>query len=415
MGATFGVHVNATEAYPEAKNFDEKLVDKTKPGWNWLGQSYYIDQRRDINSGDLAKRFQQLRDETDPNLSLLYIDVYYTHGWIADKTLRSVQKQGWNVATEWADKFERGSLWSHWANDLDYGGATNKGLNSKIIRFIRNGEKDVWNNDPVLGQAAIDEFEGWTGETDWNAFYDNIWQRNLPAKYLQQQQITRWDGNDVTLTGGVRGTVENGTRTFYDHGRKVLSGTDYLLPWDGGKKLYHYSKSGGTSSWAVPSNGTYTVYALTDNGRVKTGTVKPVDGKITLTAEAGQPYVLYPKHAPKAADPAGARAPRSTTRASTTGGSPPGPRPARSPATPTARAATAPSSPAAAPPRSPSASTASPPASATPPPRSSRSSPGRPGTRRSRSAGSPSPWTAPPSRTRSPLPTGTAPTSSAPR
>ncbi|MFF1913919.1 endo-alpha-N-acetylgalactosaminidase family protein [Streptomyces sp. NPDC058239] len=301
-GATFGVHINDTEAYPEANAFDEKLVDKTKPGWNWLGQSYYIDQRRDVNSGDLAKRIQQLRDETDRNLSLLYFDVYYTHGWIPDKTLQEVQEQGWNVATEWADKFERGSLWSHWANDLDYGGATNKGLNSKIIRFIRNGEKDVWNNDPVLGQTAIEEFEGWTNETDWNAFYDNIWQRNLPAKYLQQQKITRWDGNDVTLTGDVRGTVEDGKRTFYDHGRKVLSGTDYLLPWDGGKKLYHYSKSGGTSSWAVPSNGTYTVYELTDNGRVKTGTVKPSGGKITLTAKAGQPYVLYPDRAPKAAD-----------------------------------------------------------------------------------------------------------------
>ncbi|MCX5340608.1 endo-alpha-N-acetylgalactosaminidase family protein [Streptomyces atratus] len=302
-GATFGVHINDTEAYPEANAFDEKLVDKTKPGWNWLGQSYYIDQRRDVNSGDLAKRIQQLRDETDRNLSLLYFDVYYTHGWIPDKTLQEVQKQGWNVATEWADKFERGSLWSHWANDLDYGPATNKGLNSKIIRFIRNGEKDVWNNDPVLGQTAIQEFEGWTGETDWNAFSNNIWQRNLPAKYLQQQSITRWDGNDITFTGGIRGTVEDGKRTFYDHGRKVLSGTDYLLPWDGGKKLYHYSKSGGTSSWAVPPKGTYTVYKLTDNGRVKTGTVKPVDGKITLTAEAGQPYVLYPDRAPMAADP----------------------------------------------------------------------------------------------------------------
>ncbi|MFE7391040.1 endo-alpha-N-acetylgalactosaminidase family protein [Streptomyces sp. NPDC057582] len=301
-GAAFGVHVNATEAYAEANAFDEKLVDKTKPGWNWLGQSYYIDQRGDINSGNLARRFQQLRNETDPNLSMLYIDVYYSHGWVADKTLQSVQKQGWNVATEWADKFERGSLWSHWANDLDYGGATNKGLNSQIIRFIRNSEKDVWNNNPVLGQTAIDEFEGWTGETDWNAFYDNIWQRNLPAKYLQHQKITRWDGNDITFTGGVRGTVEDGKRTFYDHGRKVLSGTDYLLPWDGGKKLYHYSKSGGTSSWAVPSTGTYTVYKLTDNGRVKAGTVKPVDGKITLTAEAGQPYVLYPEQAPKAVD-----------------------------------------------------------------------------------------------------------------
>ncbi|MFE7038375.1 endo-alpha-N-acetylgalactosaminidase family protein [Streptomyces atratus] len=302
-GATFGVHVNATEAYPDAKAFDEKLVDKTRPGWNWLGQSYYIDQRRDINSGDLAKRFQQLRDETDRNLSFLYIDVYYTHGWIADKTLQTLQKQGWNVGSEWSDKFERGSLWSHWANDLDYGGATNKGLNSQIIRFIRNSEKDVWNNNPVLGQTAISEFEGWTNETDWNAFYDNIWQRNLPAKYLQQQKITRWDGNDITFTGDVRGTVEDGRRTFYDHGRKVLSGTDYLLPWDGGKKLYHYSKSGGTSSWAVPSTGTYTVYKLTDNGRVKAGTVKPVDGRITLTAKAGQPYVLYPDRAPEAADP----------------------------------------------------------------------------------------------------------------
>ncbi|MGW8950881.1 endo-alpha-N-acetylgalactosaminidase family protein [Streptomyces sp. NPDC055709] len=301
-GATFGVHVNATEAYPEAGNFSEALVDRTKPGWNWLNQSYYIDQRRDINSGDLARRFQQLRDETDPNLSLLYIDVYYSHGWIADKTMQAVQKQGWNVATEWADKFERASLWSHWANDLDYGGATNKGLNSQIIRFIRNGEKDIWNNHPVLGQTALEDFEGWTGETDWNAFHANIWQRNLPAKFLQQERITRWEGNDIAFTGGLRGTVEDGRRTFYDHGRKVLDGDRYLLPWDGGKKLYHYNKAGGSSSWAVPGTGGYTVYKLTDNGRVKTGTVRPADGKVTLTAEAGQPYVLYPDRAPAPRD-----------------------------------------------------------------------------------------------------------------
>ncbi|MCX4819594.1 endo-alpha-N-acetylgalactosaminidase family protein [Streptomyces sp. NBC_01142] len=302
-GAAFGVHVNATESYPEAKNFSESLVDKSKPGWNWLNQSYYIDQRRDINSGDLARRFQQLRDETDRNLSFLYIDVYYSHGWIADKTVQAVQKQGWNVGTEWADKFERASLWSHWANDLDYGGATNKGLNSRIIRFIRNGEKDIWNNHPVLGQTALQDFEGWTGETDWNAFYDNIWQRNLPAKYLQQQQITRWDGNEIRFTGDVRGTVENGRRTFYDHGRKVLEGDAYLLPWDGGKKLYHYNKAGGTSSWAATGGSRYTVYKLTDNGRVKTGTVRAVGGKVTLKAEAGQPYVLHPDRAPASRDP----------------------------------------------------------------------------------------------------------------
>ncbi|MFE2559426.1 endo-alpha-N-acetylgalactosaminidase family protein [Streptomyces sp. NPDC059352] len=303
-GAGFGVHVNATESYPEAKNFSETLVDRTKPGWNWLNQSYYIDQRRDINSGDLARRFQQLRDETDPNLSALYIDVYYTHGWIADKTVQAVQKQGWNIATEWSEKFERASLWSHWANDLDYGGATNKGLNSQIVRFIRNGEKDVWNNHPVLGQTALVDFEGWTGETDWNDFTANIWQRNLPAKYLQQHRITRWNGNDITFTDGVRGTVENGRRTFHENGRKVLDGENYLLPWDadgdaGGRKLYHYNKAGGTSSWAVPAGaGSYSVYKLTDNGRVRTTTVRPTGGKITLDAVAGQPYVLYPDRAP---------------------------------------------------------------------------------------------------------------------
>ncbi|MFG2503341.1 endo-alpha-N-acetylgalactosaminidase family protein [Streptomyces sp. NPDC048441] len=304
-GATFGVHVNATEAYPEANAFDEKLVDKTRPGWNWLNQSYYMDQRRDINSGDLASRFKQLRQETDPNLSLIYIDVYYTHGWIAEQTAKAVKAQGFNLATEWADKFERDSLWSHWANDLDYGPKTNKGLNSQIIRFIRNSEKDIWNADSVLGQTAIDEFEGWTGENDWNAFYDNVWQHDLPAKYLQHERITRWDAksDDITFTGGVRGTVEDGKRTFYDDGRKVLSDTSYLLPWDGGKKLYHYNKAGGTTSWAVPGT-SYTVYKLTDNGRVKTGTVRADGGKVTLKAEAGRPYVLYPTNTtPKATTP----------------------------------------------------------------------------------------------------------------
>ncbi|MCX4659904.1 endo-alpha-N-acetylgalactosaminidase family protein [Streptomyces uncialis] len=314
-GATFGVHINATEAYPEAKNFSEKLVDKNKPGWNWLNQSYYIDQRRDVNSGELARRFKELRDETHRNLSQLYVDVYYSHGWIAEKTAEAIRDQGWNLSTEWADKFERQSLWSHWANDLNYGGVTNKGLNSKIIRFIRNSEKDVWNNDPVLGQTILEDFEGWTGENDWDDFYAAVWERDLPAKYLQQEKILRWEGNDIALTGGVRGIVENGTRAYYDNGRKVLDGTTYLLPWadgrqgkhgkhtDRNRKLYHFNKTGGTTTWEVPGS-SYTVHKLTDNGRVKAGTVRAKDGRITLTAEAGQPYVLYADgRVPKAADP----------------------------------------------------------------------------------------------------------------
>lgn len=303
--ADFGVHINATESYPEARNFSETLVDKARPGWNWLNQSYSIDQRRDLTSGDLTRRLQRLRDETDRNLDFLYVDVYHTHGWIADETLRAARKQGWTVGTEWADKFEHASLWSHWANDLDYGGATNKGLNSRIIRFIRNGEKDVWNDHPILGQTALADFEGWTGENDHTAFTANVWQRDLPAKYLQHQRILRWTDQEITFTGGVRGTLEHGRRTFREHGRTVLDGDRYLLPWDGGRKLYHYNKSGGTSRWAVPpGSGPYTVHRLTDNGRVRTGTVRPgPDGRITLTAAAGQAYVLHPGAAPRPADP----------------------------------------------------------------------------------------------------------------
>ncbi|NGN67349.1 hypothetical protein G5C51_26025 [Streptomyces sp. A7024] len=311
-GATFGVHVNETEAYPVAKSFSENLVDKTKPGWNWLDQSYYIDQRRDLNSGAMAKRFQQLRDETDPNLSQLYIDVYYTHGWIADRTLTEVQKQGWNVSTEWADKFERASLWSHWANDLDYGGKTNKGLNSQIIRFIRNGEKDVWNDDPILGQTSLVDFEGWTGENDYRAFTQNVWKRNLPAKFLQHYDITDWEKDEITFTGGVRGSSANGKREVYDGGAKVIDGDAYLLPWksEGSKqqdKLYHWSEKGGSSTWqltdAFAGADEFTVYKLTDNGRVADGTVRPKDGKVTLKAEPGQAYALYPDEAPGQANP----------------------------------------------------------------------------------------------------------------
>ena len=275
--AAFGVHVNATESYPEANAFSEDLVDKSSKGWNWLNQSYYIKQRPDLASGNIIKRFQQLRDETDKNLQELYIDVYYQSGWLADGLTRQLAGQGWQVATEWADRHERTSLWSHWANDLDYGGATNKGLNSQIIRFVRNHEKDVWNADPILGQASLVEFEGWTGETDWNKFYANIWKQNLPAKFLQQQKITDWNPNAIAFTGGVRGTVENGKRTLYSGAAKVLDGDKYLLPWDDNTKLYHYNPAGGTTAWQVPAafnTDRFTVYKLTDTGRVKAGTAK---------------------------------------------------------------------------------------------------------------------------------------------
>ncbi|RZQ61179.1 endo-alpha-N-acetylgalactosaminidase family protein [Amycolatopsis suaedae] len=288
--ADIGVHVNATESYPEAKAFSERLVDLNRKGWNWLDQSWEIDQRRDNASGALAERFRRLREQAHPNLDFLYVDVYRNHGYVADHMLTELRRQGWTVGTEWSDKLERSSVWSHWANDLDYGGQTNKGLNSRIIRFVRNHERDVWNPHPVLGNSRIEEFEGWTGETDWNAFYRNIWTHNLPAKFLQRQRILRWDDHEITFTGGVRGTDASGRREIFAGGAKVLDGDRYLLPWNG--KYYHYNPAGGRTEWTVEGDRPLTVYRLTDTGRRAVGEVRPAGGRITLDAEPGVPYVL---------------------------------------------------------------------------------------------------------------------------
>ncbi|GAA3196755.1 endo-alpha-N-acetylgalactosaminidase family protein [Nonomuraea roseoviolacea] len=297
--ATFGAHVNATEAYPEAHAFNKQLADPKAKGWDWLDQAYLIDQRGDLTRGTLAARLRRLREETDPNLALLYVDVFRPFGWVADRTGRELAARGFQVATEWSDKLERTSLWAHWANDLNYGGATNKGLNSQIIRFIRNGEKDVWNTHPILGNARIVEFEGWTAENDYTAFSRNIWQHNLPAKFLQRHRILDWNADEIVFSDGVRGTSSGGTRRIYAGGHLVLDGAAYLLPWDG--RLYHYNAAGGETTW--DADRPLTVYRLTDQGRVRTGVVTPVGGRITLRAEAGVAYVLYPGAAPAPPDP----------------------------------------------------------------------------------------------------------------
>ena len=186
------MHVNVTEAYPQAKHFSSGLVKGQVNGWDWLNQSYHIDQRTDLGSGAILDRFKELRKEA-PGIKTVYIDAYYSSGWLADELAAQLHAMGFEVASEWAYKFEGESIWSHWASDKNYGDATNKGINSNIVRFIANSDRDVWNVDPLLGGSDIKEFEGWTGQDDWNAFYSNVFTDNLPTKFLQHYQVTNWD------------------------------------------------------------------------------------------------------------------------------------------------------------------------------------------------------------------------------
>ncbi|NBE56433.1 endo-alpha-N-acetylgalactosaminidase family protein, partial [Streptomyces boluensis] len=316
-GSDFGVHVNATESYPVANSFSETLVDKTNEQWDWLDQSYRIDARRDLVSGDIVKRFADLRAETDEALNTLYIDVFRESGWNSDRLQRALREQGWHVTTEWGHGLERSSLWSHWATETDYGPDTSRGINSQLIRFVRNDHKDVFVDKwpTLLGIPRTGNFEGWVGKTDWSVFYDQIWTDSLPAKYLQAYPIKTWTEHEITLFGDTATKVSDasGKRVISTDGRVVYDDGSYLLPWEPKQaldppKLYHYAPKSGSSTWQLPRGWVELTkvarYRLTDQGRVYEGDVPVASGgKVTLKAEAKQPYVLYREKVAAPADP----------------------------------------------------------------------------------------------------------------
>ncbi|SDJ36522.1 endo-alpha-N-acetylgalactosaminidase family protein [Streptomyces indicus] len=315
-GSDFGVHVNATESYPVANAFSETLVDKTNEQWDWLDQSYRIDSRRDLVSGDIIKRFADLRAETDPALNTLYIDVFRESGWNSDRLQRALREQGWIVTTEWGHGLERSAVWAHWATETDYGPDTSRGINSQLIRFIHNHHKDVFADKwpTLLGIPRTGNFEGWVGKTDWNTFYELIWTESLPAKYLQAYPIKSWSAHEIGFFGPTGTTVSDATgrRVITTDGRIVYDDGNYLLPWEpreatDPRKLYHYAPKGGTSTWQLPRGWagarSVAVYELTDQGRVHVSDVAVRGGKVTLKATAGRPYVVYRSRVPAAGDP----------------------------------------------------------------------------------------------------------------
>ncbi|MEV0481890.1 endo-alpha-N-acetylgalactosaminidase family protein [Streptomyces sp. NPDC050508] len=312
----FAVHVNATEAYPTARHFTDTLADPANPQWDWLDLSYRIDSRRDLTAGTIAARFAQLRAETDPALNTVYLDVFRESGWTSDRLQRELHAQGWMIATEWGHGLERSSLWSHWANETDYGADTSRGINSQLIRFLRHHQKDVFADKwPLLPTARLVAYEGWRGEVDWNAFYANIWTQNLPAKYLQAYPIKRWDEHQVTFFGPYATTVDDttGSRRITTDGRVVHDGGAYLLPWEPRNaadpdRLYHYNPAGGTTTWRLPRKwptaGRIWAYPLSDTGRGPAVELPVTDGTVTITADPAQPYVVHRTPAPTRSDPA---------------------------------------------------------------------------------------------------------------
>ena len=376
-GARFGVHVNASEMYPEAKAFSEDMVRRNSAGglsygWNWLDQGVGIDGIYDLASGSRVSRFADLSKEVGDNMDFIYLDVWGNltssgseDSWETRKMSKMINDNGWRMTTEWGSGNEYDSTFQHWAADLTYGGYTSKGENSEVMRFLRNHQKDSWVGDypqyggaanaPLLGGYNMKDFEGWQGRNDYAAYIKNLYTHDVSTKFIQHFKVTRWvnnplltadngnaaavsdpntnngneqitlkdsNGNVVVVSRGSNDTSSAAyrQRTITFNGVKVASGVvsagdgsstgdeSYLLPWlwdsstgklvkDSEQKLYHWNTKGGTTAWTLPDSwknlSSVKVYQLTDQGKTNEQTVAVSGGKVTLTADAETPYVVY--------------------------------------------------------------------------------------------------------------------------
>lgn len=236
-----GVHINAQEAYPESKSFNDTMVSNgASRGWGWLDQSYVIDKLWDLGSGARYKRLVQFYDRIngtdfysgdwdegeyvkesegtlnatmeeisedaatrEDNMDFIYLDVWYEDSWETRQIAEQINSLGWRFSTEFPYEGEYDSTWSHWATDAAYGGNTTKGYNSEIIRFIRNDQRDVQvinypsfggaADNPLLGGYRLYGFEGWGGDQDFNKYIRETFTENLPTKFLQHYYVTDWE------------------------------------------------------------------------------------------------------------------------------------------------------------------------------------------------------------------------------
>lgn len=214
--AVFGIHINASEMYTEAKAFNDEL-SRGNYGWNWLDQGIGINGLYDLGSGSRQARLAELKELVGDNMDFIYLDVWGNNtsgaedAWESRNIARQVNANGWRFATEWGVTEEYDSTLQHWAADLSYGGAGSKGQNSEVMRFLRNHQKDSWVADyatyngaaqaPLLGGLTMTDFEGWQGRTSYNKYITIMFRHNLITKFLQHYKVMKWvDGEPVTMT-----------------------------------------------------------------------------------------------------------------------------------------------------------------------------------------------------------------------
>ena len=313
-----GVHINATEYMRDALEYvPENMTNGA--GWGWLDQSYYVDKTKDVKSGELERRLDMLKTDTGDNLSFIYVDVYSGSDYNAKKLAQYVNKNDWMLGTEFAGPLYEQAAWVHWGTDPGY---PNQGNSSDIVRFIRNETLDGFLSVPLLKgnqQVGVGYWQQSEYFSSYNAATAAFFNHNLPTKYMQHFPIMKMTDDRIDFTNNVVVERKSDGKIHLSKDSKTIAimtdsssitNSVVFIPWDPATedKIYHWNPTGGTTTWSVPNSWASITsaeyYKLTDLGRELVGTVAIENGQVTLTAQQGVGYALYPVGVPKS-EPAG--------------------------------------------------------------------------------------------------------------
>lgn len=292
--ANIGVHINHTEAYPEAPQYGD--VVSTVPGWSWYDNANQIIRENDIMNLEtgMGARLEDLI-ELAPGLDMVYIDVYMDGRWPAYKLTSKLNEMGIAVASEYAKSLTKTSVWAHHAYNGGYG------TTSTLARFVNHQEQDIFGGSNLFRGNTRQGINGWQGESDLNVTVKNFFTSQLPFKYLMGFPVSKWEDNQITFgyNNEVVSKMEGTVNVITKDGKEIARGNKVFIPWDSEteEKIYHWNDSNSATTWTLPDSWSglenVYLYELTDLGKVKETSVPVINNQVTLSVKANTGYVVY--------------------------------------------------------------------------------------------------------------------------
>ena len=303
-----GIHINAIEYMLDAvntklENLKGGKLGELEHGWAWLDSAYLVDQMKDLESGELERRLEDLY-QVVPTLSFIYVDVYYRSDYHSYKFAQFMNRH-WDVATEFSGPFEGNQIFNHWGIDPYY--PSSLGAKSTIYRFLYNGFKDSFNPDPLLKGLQMPGVGTWQSQTNLFEGIELFYNQNLPTKYMQASPIMKLTENRIDFENGSYVAREGEKVKLYSKDKQLIAimseeamrcKSTLFIPWSMTEedKIYYWNNEEGATTWQLPKKWheqtEVYVYELTAHGRKFIETLPVTHHTVTLDYKAQTPYVI---------------------------------------------------------------------------------------------------------------------------